>query len=55
MRDGRRGGGGETGNDGKKEKILFMIAGKINPSLSCYSMAYLGFNGRCFQLVLKEI
>jgi len=32
-------GGGETENDGKKEKILFMIAGKINPSLSCYNIS----------------
>ena len=36
-REGRRGGWRETENDGKKEKILFMIAGKINPSLSCYT------------------
>jgi len=31
-----KGVGGETGNDGRREKILFMIAGKINTSLSCY-------------------
>jgi len=36
-RDRSRGGGGETKNDGKKEKILFMIAGKIIPSFSCYN------------------
>jgi len=32
----KTGWGGETGNDGRREKILFMIAGKINTSLSCY-------------------
>ena len=34
----KRGRGGETGHDGKREKIPFMIAGKINTSLSCYNM-----------------
>jgi len=29
-----KGVGGETGNDGRREKIPFMIAGKINTSLS---------------------
>jgi len=33
-----KGVGGETGNDGRREKILFMIAGKINTSLSCYNI-----------------
>ena len=34
-----KGGGGETGNDGRREKIPFMIAGKINTSLSCYNIS----------------